>query len=182
MTTPDRPDVTALRDALLENITGEWDCDPYGEYEAAHKRLSNDLDALIAAVRADATRAAECVCPEVEVERCDFTACRFCHPFTEGDAVPPGEPCAAEAEVAGLRAALDALSTHAEHGHGCVEWRCDEQAVARAALAAQPAAPEAETERCAVCGHEPHDSALGCTFESSVEPDWFCACQHPAPR
>jgi hypothetical protein len=38
--------------------------------------------------------------------------------------------------------------------------------------------PSEPVGRCENCGHEPHDSALGCTFESTAGPDWFCACQH----
>lgn len=38
--------------------------------------------------------------------------------------------------------------------------------------------PSEPVARCGNCGHDPHDFALGCTFESTAGPDWFCACQH----
>ena len=55
---PEHVDVTALRDALLEKVTSDWDYD-IDAYFAARRRLEGDLDALIAAVHADATRATD---------------------------------------------------------------------------------------------------------------------------
>jgi len=52
--TTDTPDVLALREALVEKLSSDWDMDPWGEYEASKRRLEADLDALIAAVRAEA--------------------------------------------------------------------------------------------------------------------------------
>lgn len=55
MTDPRPADpVTAARDALLAKLTSDWDFDPYGEHEAAVMRLRDDLDNLIALVRASA--------------------------------------------------------------------------------------------------------------------------------
>jgi hypothetical protein len=51
--------VDEARDALLAKVTSDWDIDPWGEHEAAKKRLASDLDALIAAVRAEREGLAE---------------------------------------------------------------------------------------------------------------------------
>lgn len=58
-------DVLALREALVEKLSSDWDMDPWGEYEASKRRLEADLDALIAAVRAETLAGAG------EVEVCE---------------------------------------------------------------------------------------------------------------
>ena len=53
MTDPTHRTAATARDALVAKVTGDWDADPHGEYEAARSRLVADLDDLIALAAAE---------------------------------------------------------------------------------------------------------------------------------
>ena len=112
-----------------------------------------------------------------------------CLPFGLGEAM---EMCSlitsaiAAAEAPGRVAALERLAeTWEVEAEALDNSKGDVFALAarqlRKALATPAPTPSEPVARCENCGHEAHDSALGCTFESTADPDWFCACQH-GPR
>lgn len=113
-----------------------------------------------------------------------------CLPFGLGEAM---EMCSritsalataeAPGRVAVLEAGVRALRRTITHGGYFLTPSTRDVLTAEidALLAAPAPTPNEPVARCENCGHEAHDSALGCTFESTADPDWFCACQH-GPR
>jgi hypothetical protein len=150
----------------VDNDPDEWhhigSC-PYctGDHDAAEARSMNGNKVLRLLALAAQTAAPETVCgcgvlwnAAVHAEQYDPEVVGFHAPYR-----------AADAEVAGLRAALTFLSTYEKRVPEVMydEWAYNRllafiHDTARAALAAQPAAPEAEPE-CVVCG-DTEDNAL----------------------
>ncbi|MFI0434093.1 MAG: hypothetical protein ACH36H_13245 [Candidatus Nanopelagicales bacterium] len=161
MTTTDPADVTALRDALLTKYAchGSEHCRP-DEHDGACQswmdECRTDADALIAAVRADATRAAEVEVAYVNTGSAHDRAMAWSEGHTAGyeeALVPQREQMVAVPVDMGRYTAsrYDTDTLHRLHiWNGERSWDID---VPRAALAAQPAAP-------VTCG----DAPIRCTL------------------